>query len=419
MSEVIARVQAALEGLTPGASGFTEVHRDEALAAAARTDPSLPLGGWTVSIKELFDMAGRPTPSGSTILAEGPIAARDAPVVARIKAAGAVILGRTHMSEFAFSGVGLNPHGPQLGSAIDPLRVPGGSSSGAGVSVGLGLVDAALGTDTGGSVRIPAALNGVVGFKPTARRITLKGATPLAPTLDSIGPLARSVAACRAVDAAIADQTPEQHPALAVSSLRLAVVSTLVLDELDAQVAADFDRALSRLSAAGARLDTVALPGFGRIPEIEPVAPLVAAEAYAVHRRNGWLDHPDAYDPNVLFRLKAGARPSAADYLDSLAGWAALAAEANALSAGYDALVWPTCPITAPPIADLIEPAAFGRANALLLRNPRLINLMDRCAISLPMQEQGALGTGLMLAGETLGDMKLLAVAEAVESVLR
>jgi aspartyl-tRNA(Asn)/glutamyl-tRNA(Gln) amidotransferase subunit A len=417
-----ALVEAALEAIAADPRPFTEVFADEARAAADALDrsgkPTSPIAGVPVSIKDLFDLEGRPTPAGSTILAKGPIAARDAPIVERLKAAGAIIVGRTHMSSFAFSGVGLNPHGPQPVNPADPDRAPGGSSSGAAVSVALGQVFGAIGTDTGGSVRIPAACCGVVGFKPTRRRVSRDGVVPLAPGLDSVGPLAASVEDCALLDAILADQHPESHPAMGVQGLRLGVVRDLVFDDMDEQVAADFERALGRLSEGGARIEAAPFAALDQVPEIETKGAVVNAEAYAVHEEHGWLAHRDQYDPNVLFRLEVGGRMTAADYLKARWRWDALAEEANRLSQGFDALVWPTCAIVAPKIAGLEDPKAFGRANSLLLRNARIVNLFDGCAISLPMHEAGALPTGLMLVGPTLGDARLLAVARTVETAL-
>ncbi len=420
-----ALTEASLDAIGRDPRPFTAVFADQARAAAEAADQARnlgrtlgPLAGVPISIKDLFDVAGLPTPAATEHLRERPVAARNAPIVARLKAAGAVIVGRTHMSPFAFSGIGLNPHLPQPVNPRDPERAPGGSSSGAGVSVGLGQTTVSIGTDTGGSIRIPAACCGVTGFKPTQRRITREGAVPLAPGLDSIGPLATTIEDCRTVDAVLADAPPEIHPRVALQGLRLGVIEDWGLEDLDAHVAADFERTLSRLSAAGARIERLRLPGLNAVPEIEAHGAVVNAEAWAVHQAAGWTEHLELYDPNVLFRLQVGGRMTAAQYLGARWRFDALTLEANALSAGFDALIWPTCPIVAPKIAEVAETKAFGRANSLLLRNARVWNLLDRCGASLPMSEPGALPTGLMVIGETLGDARLLAVAEAIESVL-
>ena len=420
-----ALVEAALDRIAVDSRPYTDLFAERARAEADASDrdrrlghPVRPLEGLPISVKDLFDIEGLPTPAGTPILSGGPIAARDAPVVKRLRQAGAIILGRTHMSPFAFSGVGMNPYGRQAVNPRDPARAPGGSSSGAGSTVGLGQVAASIGTDTGGSVRIPAALCGVVGFKPTKARISTEGAVPLSPLLDSVGPLATTVEDCRLLDAVLADAPEEPHPPLTISDLSFGVLSDFVLEELEPEVARDFDRGVARLSAAGARIETVRFPGLSRIPEIEANGGVINAEAYAVHARAGWLAHQALYDPNVWFRLEAGGRMSTTDYLNALWGWRDLAREADRLFGAYDAVLWPTCPILAPVMAELDDPKAFGRANSLLLRNTRIVNLMDRCAISLPMSDPDALATGLMLTGPRMGDQRLLAVAAAVETAL-
>jgi aspartyl-tRNA(Asn)/glutamyl-tRNA(Gln) amidotransferase subunit A len=420
-----ALVEASLDAIARDPRPLTDVFADQARASAEAADraraegrPLGPLAGIPISVKDLFDIAGLPTPAGTAHLREGRLADKDAPIVSRLKAAGAIIIGRTHMSPFAFSGIGVNPHLPQPVNPRDPERAPGGSSSGAGVSVGLGQTTVSIGTDTGGSIRIPAACCGVTGFKPTQRRVTREGAVALAPSLDSIGPLATTIEDCRLVDAVLADAPPGTHPAVPLAGLRLGVIEEWGLADLDKHVAADFERTLNRLSAAGAKIERLSLPGLNAIPEIEAHGALVNAEAWAVHQIHGWLERRDLYDPNVLFRLEVGGRMSAAQYLEARWRFDALAADANRLSADLDALIWPTCPIVAPKIADVTETQAFGRANSLLLRNARVWNLLDRCAASLPMSEPGALPAGLMVIGPTLGDARLLAVTEAIEAIL-
>ena len=420
-----ALVEASLDAIARDPRPFTDVFADEARAAAdaadrerASGDRTSALAGLPISVKDLFDIEGRPTPAGSVHLRDGPIATRDAPVVTRLKAAGLVIVGRTQMSPFAFSGLGLNPHAVQAPNPRDPERAPGGSSGGAGVTVGLGQTAASIGTDTGGSVRIPAAVCGVVGFKPTRRRITTQGAVPLAPDIDSIGPLATTVEDCRLLDEVMADEPVDRHERIEAKGLRFGVVEDFFFDELEPQVARDFDRALSRLSAAGVAIERLRMLALNDIPAIEAKGALVNAQAYAVHKLNGWLERRELYDPNVLFRLEAGGKLSSSDYLEMRWRFDDLARQMDRLSEGFDALVWPTCATTAPRIADIQDPKGFGRANSLLLRNARIVNLVDRCAISLPMQDAGTLPTGFMLVGEAMGDARLLSVAEAVEAAL-
>ncbi len=420
-----ALVEAALESIAKDATAFTKVNAERARAEADHADLMRKRGtalgalaGIPVSVKDLFDVAGEPTPAGSAVLRNATPATNDAPTVARLRAAGAIVIGRTHMSEFAFTGLGLNPHGPVCANARDAARVPGGSSSGAAVSVARGQAAMGLGTDTGGSVRIPAAFNGLVGFKPTQTRITRDGAFPLSESLDSIGPLANTVACCDLVDRILADHPGPTHPAVPVAGLRFAVPTDFVLNDLDGSVASAFERTLSRLSAAGAHIDRVRIEALNKLPALFAKGTLANAEAYAFHAAANFFGNKALYDSNVLTRIEMGGRMTAADYIGLVKARAAMIAEVAAITAPYDALALPTTPQVAPRIADVAEGAAFARANALALRNPSTFNFLDRCAISLPMQQPGELPCGLMLVGEHTGDAKLLAVATAVEAAL-
>jgi aspartyl-tRNA(Asn)/glutamyl-tRNA(Gln) amidotransferase subunit A len=320
-----ALVDAALAAVARDGAAYTSVNAARALAEAEALDRLRaagrvlsPLHGVPVSVKDLFDVAGEVTTAGSTLLREAAPAAEDAPAIARLRAAGAVLVGRTHMSEFAFSGLGLNPHLPRCANPHDAARVPGGSSSGAAVSVAQGAAALGLGTDTGGSTRIPAAFCGLVGFKPTQARVTRAGAFPLSETLDSIGPLANSVACCALVDQAIADAPVAAHPPLGAAGLRLGVPRQLVLEDLDATVARAFERTLARLVAAGARVDLVDVPAFARMPAITARGGIVHADACALHLRRGLLARRERCDPNVVARIDLGARMTAADYIELL-----------------------------------------------------------------------------------------------------
>ncbi len=422
-------VEAALARIAePGGEGaraFIHVHADAARTMADAMDALRragrvpgPYAGIPVGIKDLCDFAGEPTPAGSTVLADAQPAAAHAPVLARMLGAGLIPLGRTNMTEFAFSGLGINPHYGTPASPWDRAsrRIPGGSSSGTAVAVADGMVFAGLGTDTGGSCRVPAAYCGIVGYKPTARRVPIDGILPLAPSLDSVGPLARSVACCAAVDAIMAGEAPRALRAADVSRLHLAIPTTLVMDALDATVAAAFERACARLSAAGARITRIPFPAFAAVAEANRLG-LAGAEAYAWHReilaRAG-----DRYDPRIKARIVRGADIRAADYLDLMATRRRLIVAADAASAGYDALLLPTCPIVPPPIALLDDEAEYNRVNLLSLRNTTLGNFLDRCAISLPCHRAGEAPVGLMLMGETMGDSKLFAIAAGVEAAL-
>ena len=382
----------------------------QALDADA-TRRSGPLAGVMVSIKDLFDEAGQVTAAGSAILRRAPAAKADAPVVARLKAAGAVPCGRTAMSEFAYSGVGLNPHTGNPGNARDPSRISGGSSSGAAVSVALGLADVALGTDTGGSVRIPAVLNGLAGFKPTQSTVPLEGAFPLSPTFDSIGPLAPRIATCAAVHAVLSGTSA---PAVAEDRpLRLAILQGPLMEGMDAQVTADFDAALVALRAAGHEIIDATLPdleGFGDVNRI-----VVATEAHAIHAHH--LEGLETEgDPRVLRRIRAAEGFGPSDYTDKLAHRARAVAAFHTLADGIDAFILPTVPTVAPLIAEV--EADFDRLNALMLRNPSAVNFLDGCAATVPMQRAQRLATGLMIFAPGGRDWAVLGMAQRIEALL-
>jgi aspartyl-tRNA(Asn)/glutamyl-tRNA(Gln) amidotransferase subunit A len=403
---------------------FTRVYADQARAAAEAQDQlrqagyvASPLAGLPVSIKDLFDVAGEVTLAGSTALDDRPPATADAPIVARLKAAGAVIIGKTNMTEFAFSGVGINPHYGTPGNPFDRERVPGGSSAGAPVSVADGQAIVAIGTDTGGSVRIPAALCGVVGFKPTARRISRDGATPLSTTLDSIGPLANSIACCAITDAVMAGEAPTAPDAAPVEGLRLAVPQSFVLGDLAPEVASAFADACTVLSRAGARIVDLPLAEFGEYPRLSARGNLVNSEAFAWHEellaRRG-----NEYDPRVRSRIEFGREVSAAGYIRICAARKDFIARIAALTAGFDALLMPTVAITAPPVSSFADDREYFRLNGLILRNTSVINFLDRCAATLPIQPPGTAPVGLMVVGEHGGDRRLLAVARGIEVAL-
>ncbi len=408
-----------------GKRAFVRVYRAQALAAANASDAlrkaglvASPLAGLPVSIKNLCDVAGETTLAGSKALDDAPPAKADAPVVARLRAAGAVIVGSTNMSEFAFSGIGANPHYGTPGNPADRSRVPGGSSSGAAVSVGDGMAVAALGTDTGGSIRIPSALCGLVGFKPTARRVPIDGVVPLSTSLDSIGPLANSVECCAIVDAVFAAEPIDPPEAASLDGLRFAVPKSYVLDDMDATVARAFERALKALSARGVRIVEIPLRELLELPEINAKGGLLAAEAFAWHR-DLIARRENVYDPFVAPRIKRGAAMGAADYVDVLNRRVDLRRRVSAITSAYDAVVMPTCPIVAPKIADVASADGFTKNNLLVLRNCTVGNFLDRCGTSLPCHAAGELPVGFMVMGETMGDRRTLAISRAVEPVVR
>jgi len=409
-----------------GPRTFLKVYGEDARMAADAYDalrrhgaaPSL-FAGIPVSVKDLFDVAGDVTTAGSIALRHAPPATRDATAIARLRAAGFIPIGRTNMTEFAFSGLGINPHYDTPRNPYDRKtgRIPGGSSSGAAVSVTDGMAMAALGTDTGGSCRIPAALCGIVGFKPTAARVPTAGTMPLSQTLDSIGPLAPTVACCAVIDAVLAGQAPGELEAFPLDGLRLAVPQTLVLDGLDRDVGRAFAAALSALSGAGARIVDIPLRELAELAQVNRKGGFVTAEAYAVHRPLIKVKGKD-YDPFVLARIERGKEQDAADYIELQWLREEMIRRLNEITAPYDALLMPTVPIIAPTLRELGAGDAARIANAMLLRNPSLVNFFDRCAISLPCHKAGDAPVGLTLVGETGADRKLLSIAAAVEKLV-
>jgi aspartyl-tRNA(Asn)/glutamyl-tRNA(Gln) amidotransferase subunit A len=381
---------------------------------AAGIQPGL-LAGLPLTVKDLFDIAGQVTTAGSRVLAGSPPAEADADVVIRLREAGAIVVGKTNMTEFAYSGLGINPHFGTPRNPYDRARglIPGGSSSGAAVSVTDGMAIAAIGSDTGGSVRIPAALCGLVGFKPSASRISQRGSIPLAPSLDSVGPLAHSVECCALLDAVMAGLQPAVPPAVAISSVRIGVARTLVWGDVDAHVAASVQAALTRLSNAGADVQDVALPDLNDIPTVNATGGLAAAESYAWHRKLLERAKSD-YDPRVAARIEQGARMSAADYLDVLDARTRI--QRSVANSIHDGVVWamPTVPCVAPEIAALDSDERYFAANRLMLRNPSLVNFLDGCAITLPCHAPGTPPVGLSLVAARGQDRHLLAIARTL-----
>jgi aspartyl-tRNA(Asn)/glutamyl-tRNA(Gln) amidotransferase subunit A len=403
----------------PGARACA--HAVDSLHAAGAPLPAL--AGLAIGVKDLFDIAGQRTCAGSIALDDTAPAAVDAPAVARLRRAGAALVGRNNMTEFAFSGVGINPHfGTPANvpmASIDPNqpRIPGGSSSGAASCVAAGAAWAALGSDTGGSIRIPAALQGLVGFKSTASRVPTEGSIPLSTTLDTACAITRSVRDAVLLHEVLADRRVRLHRR-APSSLRLLVLQTTFLDGLDADVAADFERSIATLVHAGARIESHELECVRSVSQLQANGGFSAAESYAWHRallaRRG-----DSYDPRVALRIRRGESMSAADYLDLHRARRAWIDQMHAATDGFDAIVSPTVPIVAPALAPLVhDDDAFFKTNAALLRNPSVINLFDGCAISLPCHRHGATPTGLMLWSRADDDDALLSVALTVEAAL-
>jgi aspartyl-tRNA(Asn)/glutamyl-tRNA(Gln) amidotransferase subunit A len=410
-----------------GARAFMKVYADSARAAADYSDALRKSGvvrsaleGLPVSLKDLFDVGGEVTRAGSRVLADAPPAAADAPTVARLRAAGAVLVGRSNMVEFAFGAVGTNPH---YGTPKNPWdrksggRVPGGSSSGAAVSVADGMCVMGLGTDTRGSIRQPAALCGIAGFKPTARRVSREGAFPLSYTLDSIGPLANTVACCAAYDAVLADEPQAPLIPLSARGLRLLLPRSSAIEDLDAQVSKAFEAALAALARAGAVIEERKVAAFDRQDEYFRNGGFAAAEAYAIHSR--WSARFAEYDPRVAKRVVLGRDITAWEHVELRRLREAYMREIGALAAPFDAIVMPTTPCVAPTIAEAsASDEAYFRWNGRILRNTGLANFLDGCAVTLPCQAAGEAPVGLMLCGPALSDRHVLAAGCAVEAVL-
>ncbi len=410
----------ALEGETVFTDTFAESARAEATASDQRNAAGAshgPLDGRIVSVKALCDIAGLPTTAGTSVLRGQPPATRDAVAVERLKIAGGVVVGRTVMTEFAFSAVGLNPHDGTPGNPYDRTRIAGGSSTGAAISVAAGMAEIALGSDTGGSIRIPAALCGVTGFKPTSGQAPLDGVFPLSPTLDTLGPIARTVRDCADTFAILKGASPTDLASLAPSDIRITRLSGRLVDDAEPVVAAALDAAFATLSARGvnvmsgnieAELDLMAtLDGIGFFPAVELAATLKMLGFTSL----------DGIDPRTAARITAGQNTLAVDYLAMQARRLAAIATMDARLASGEILALPTVPITATKIADVEDPAEFHRVNGLLLRNTRVGNLFDLPAISLPVASTGA-PVGLMLMAGRGRDAQLLAAAASVEDLL-
>nr|WP_306882441.1 amidase [Variovorax boronicumulans] len=405
---------------------FTALYPDAAIAAARAADrlqaagvPIPLLAGLPVSVKDLFDVAGEPTLAGGIVYRDAAPPVTDAVAVSQLRRHGAAIVGKTNMTEFAFSGVGINPH---YGTPVNPAdttinRIPGGSSSGAAVSVALGLAVAGLGSDTGGSIRIPAALCGLVGFKSTQARVSRVGAFELSRTLDTACAMTRSVADCLTVDAALAG-SPLNVKRRDLKGVRLAVPRAIMFDGIEAAVASAFDRALETLSRAGAIVTTIAFNELAEIPRLNAPGGFSAVEAFAIHRQKLAGRRQD-FDARVAQRLATGSSVSAADYIAMQDARKAWIARAESILEPFDALLCPTVPLLAPEIDRLVSSdEEFFKANGLLLRNPFAINYLDGCAFSIPCHQAGELPVGLMLSSTNGDDASLAAVALAAEAAL-
>lgn len=424
--ETFARIEAY-----PDKAVFTRLTKErafeEARAASARIRDGRSLGqldGIPIAWKDLFAMQGLPTMAGSRVLANDPPAGSDAAVVTLLKAAGMVSVGRVNMSEFAFSGLGINPHygTPANPASTDGHRLPGGSSSGSGVAVAAGLVPVSIGTDTGGSVRIPAAFNGIVGYKATRGRYSMQGVYPLATSLDSLGPLCRTVKDAILIDAAMRGATTPSITARSVRDLSLLVPETVMFDGAEPEVVASFEAALRHIQAAGARIRRSPVPIFTEIFELMAKhGALVTAEAYALHAKRLTGAEADEMDPRVVARARLGANISMPDYVETLAARERLIARMADILRPGELIASPTLPHVAPKVAPLIDDDdAFFAMNGKTLRNTLIGNFLDWCGVSLPCgQSAGSMPVGFLLSGPRNADKHLLGHALAVEEIVR
>lgn len=387
--------------------------RAEAAAARDRVQNGTrygPLDGVPVSWKDLFDTAGTATEAGSKLL-EGRVPFTDAAVVETAYDKGLICLGKTHLTELAFSGLGLNPVTATPPNIHDPALLPGGSSSGAAASVAWGLAPLAIGSDTAGSVRIPAAWNDLVGLKTSHGLLPGAGIVPLCPKFDTAGPLARTVEDAALALAALGGPTVSLDDAT-LEGARFAVLEGRVLSDLDAPVAASFETALARLEAAGAHLTRVTLP---TVEDVFDLATLFAPEAYGTWRSTIEAN-PDAMFYQIRDRFRGGADMSAADYV---AGWQrleALRADYHHATESFDAVLLPTCPILPPNAARLLEDDdAYAQANLMALRNTRVGSLLGLCGLTLPT---GTPSAGLLMQGGPGEEARILRLGAAAERAL-
>ena len=409
-----------------GARAFMKVYADSARADADHADRLRKAGivrsavdGLPVSVKDLFDVAGDVTRAGSKVLSDAPAASADAAAVARLRAAGAVIVGRTNMVEFAFGTTGINPH---YGTPKNPWdrstgRVPGGSSSGAAVAQADGMCVMALGSDTRGSVRLPSALCGITGFKPTQQRVPRDGAFPLSFALASIGPLANTVACCAAYDSILAHEQPQPLPVIGAKGLRFLVPRGSLVEDLDVEVARAFEASLDSLAAAGAVISHLAVPAFERQAEYFRGGGFAGAQAYAIHRCR--TDRFAEYDPRIGKRIQMAKEISAADYVDLILLRQSYIKEVTAALAPFDAFLMPTAPCVAPAIREVdASDEDFFRWTMRIIRNVGVVNFLDGCAVTLPCHAPGTPPVGLSVCGPALADRHILAAARGVEGVL-
>jgi aspartyl-tRNA(Asn)/glutamyl-tRNA(Gln) amidotransferase subunit A len=425
----VERLEAALDRIQSpemeGSKAFTAVFADSARGEAAAADRRAAAGstrgsldGRIVSVKALFDVAGEVTSAGSAVLRGLPAAVDDAVVVKKLRAAGAVIIGKTQMTEFAFSALGTNPHDGVPGNPSDRKHAPGGSSSGAVVSVVDGMAEIAIGSDTGGSIRIPAALSGAVGFKPTSGRISTLGAFSLSSSLDTIGPIGSSVADCGIADQVLAGETTARLQPASPETFRLTVARGRLFDRCEPDVLDAFESAVRRLRSYGVRIDDGSIdPALNDIADIDRIGTFPSIEVGTTLRSLG-ISSLDRIDPKTRVRIEAGAGILAVDYVRMARLRHAAIRSFEQTFTEDEVFILPTTPIRAPLLSSVEEDGAFHEFNGLVLRNPRVANMLDCPSISLPLPLDG-LSAGLMLIGRRNADRRLLEIASSVETMLR
>ncbi|WP_063817309.1 amidase family protein [Bradyrhizobium sp. CCH5-F6] len=424
----VARLEGAIARIqSPEAQNvFTTVFADSARWEAEAADrrvaagtPRGPLDGRIVSVKALFDVAGTVTSSGSAVLRRLAPAIEDAEVVKRLRAAGAIVIGKTQMTEFAFSALGTNPHDGMPPNPRDRTRVPGGSSSGAVVSVIAGMADLAIGTDAGGSLRIPAALSGAVGFKPTSGFVPTTGAFSLSSSLDTIGPIATNVADCFVADQVLSGEgAPSRLRLASPGTFRLVVARGRLFDRCEPEVLAAFEKAMEWLRSGGLQIKEGTIEAaLDDLAQIDKIGTFPSIEVGATLRSLGFSDL-DEVDSRTRVRVEAGARILGTDYVRMVRLRQAAIRSFEQSFGNNEVFVLPTTPIRAPLISSVAEDAAFHELNGLLLRNPRVANLLDCPSISLPLPLDG-LPVGLMLIGRRNADRRLVEIAASVDTLLR
>lgn len=410
---------------------FTEVLGERALieakAASNRIRSGRSLGlldGIPIAWKDLFDTQGSVTKAGSVVLSDHAPAKQDAPVVKALADAGMVSVGRTNLSEFAFSGLGINPRygTPHNPMSRDEPRIPGGSSSGSAVAVAAGLVPVAMGTDTGGSIRIPAAFNGIVGYKATRGRYATDGVFPLASSLDSLGPLCRTVQDAIWVDAAMRGRTTPDVTRTDVRGIKLVVAETIVFDDAEAGVVEAFEQAVRRLQAAGVTVERRAFPVFAEVFDLMARhGALVTAEAFALHKERLFGDAASRIDQRVVARARLGEKIAMTDYIALLDARRRMIGQFKASLNPGELIVHPTLPHVAPAIAPLVaDDDLFFKVNGKTLRNTLIGNFLDGCGVSIPCGTGDAgMPVGLLLSGQAGEDERLLSAALSLEPLIR